>query len=314
MRRILWLVLAAPFFPSSALGWGCAGHQIVAMIARAHLTPTVSAAVDALLKSGPIDAALNRNCTDPADPMVDVTTWADDVRNSAKTGLWHYVDIPLSVTRTGGSVDAWCPDITTPPVGQNWPGCVTKAIDYNVAVVKDQSRTASDRASALRYVIHLVGDIHQPLHAEDNDDQGGNCTSFQVFKDERPSNLHSIWDSRLIQRSLDDKSITVREYAGALDSRFTARFGAMSSAKADDPVTWSWGSHAFALSAAYGNLQPAIPVEKPDPQLTCQMERDKVTALHISIDDVYYEKAIAVIEEQLATAGYRLAYLLNSLF
>jgi hypothetical protein len=315
MHRILWLVLAAPFFPSSAFGWGCAGHQMVATIARAHLTPSVSAAIDELLKSGPIAAAVNRFCRDrPADLLVDSATWADDVRVAEKNASWHFVNIPLSADRSGGSVDEWCPDIVPPASGGDWPGCVTKALEYNIAIVKDKSRSAIDRANALRYVIHFVGDLHQPLHDEDNDDQGGNCTVMQIFDNPRPGNLHSLWDSGLIQHALDAKATTQAAYAAELDSRFQAKYEAMSTAKADDPVTWAWNSYALAVSVAYGNLQPSIPVEKPDPQVTCQAERDKVTALHISVGDAYYQKAMPVIDEQLATGGYRLAYLLNSLF
>jgi hypothetical protein len=315
MRRIFWLTLAAPFFPSSAFGWGCAGHQMVAMIARAHLTPAISAAVDALLQSGPVDAAVNRFCQDrPADLMVDSATWADDVRISEKNASWHFVDIPLSVNRSSGSVDEWCPDIVPPAPGGNWAGCITKALDYNVAIVKDTSRSALDRANALRYVIHFAGDLHQPLHDENNNDQGGNCTVMQVFTNPRPGNLHSLWDSGLIQHALDAKTTTQAAYAADLNSRFGPKYEAMSTAKVDDPIAWAWSGYSLAASVAYGDLQPSIPVEKPDAQATCQAERDKVTALHISIDDAYYQKAMPVVDEQLATAGYRLAYLLNSLF
>src|SRR4051812_43590773 len=102
MRRLLRVFFLAPaffVFAPSAFGWGCEGHQMVALIARARLTPGVSAAVNELLRSVPIDAALKRYCQDrPNDPMADASTWADDVRNDEKTGEWHYVDIPRSVT------------------------------------------------------------------------------------------------------------------------------------------------------------------------------------------------------------------------
>ena len=75
MHRVLWIALVTPFFAPSAFGWGCEGHQMVALIARARLTPAVSAAVDEILRGGPIDAALNRFCKEPPnDPMADAAT------------------------------------------------------------------------------------------------------------------------------------------------------------------------------------------------------------------------------------------------
>lgn len=289
---------------------------MVAMIARAHLTPAVSSAIDEWLKSGPIAATVNRFCQDhPTDLMVDSATWADDVRNSEKNASWHFVDIPLSEDRSSGSVDQWCPEVAAPAApGGNWSGCLTKALDYNIAIVKDQSRSALDRANALRYVIHLVGDLHQPLHDETNNDQGGNCTVMQVFDNPRPSYLHTLWDSGLIQHDLDAKGETQAQYAAELDSRFKGKYEAMAASKIDDPVTWAWENHALSVSVIYADLQPPIPAEKPDPAVACQAEKDKIAALHISVGDAYFQRVIPVVDEQLATAGYRLAYLLNSLF
>src|SRR5580658_4933344 len=99
MRIALSLLAALPFLSGSAFGWGCEGHQIIALIARAHLTPAASAAVDRLLLENPIDPSLSRGCKDrPNDPMADSATWADDERNLDKTTEnWHFIDIPLAV-------------------------------------------------------------------------------------------------------------------------------------------------------------------------------------------------------------------------
>src|SRR5277367_4546306 len=97
MRTLLVVILALPILSAPAFGWGCEGHQMIALIARAHLTPEASAAVDNLLRNNPIDDAVKRFCKDrPADLMADSSTWADDVRTTEKTGPWHYVDIPLA--------------------------------------------------------------------------------------------------------------------------------------------------------------------------------------------------------------------------
>lgn len=311
-----------PALSSPALGWGCEGHQIVALIARAHLTAEASAAVDGLLRASPIDEALNRFCRDhPSDLMADSATWADDAKNREKTGVWHYIDIPRSVAAaasTGPSgVEAWCPPIGPSVDGKNRPGCITNAIGYELAILRDKASPLADRATALRYIIHFVGDIHQPLHDVDNDDQGGNCTAIQFFGEEQPANLHAIWDYKLIQRALDRGKLSPSAYAADLDKRFADRFTGLSGA-ADDPVAWAWETHGFALRNTYGNLDPGIPVgeidPKADPQAACSAERDKVRALHIVIGDRYFDNAMPVIDERLATAGFRLAKLLNEVF
>src|SRR5580704_5399862 len=140
MLRILHFAFLAPLIPSSAFGWGCEGHQMVALIARAHLTPAVSAAVDGLLRQSPIDPALIRFCQDrPADLMADSATWADDTKNQEKTSVWHYIDIPLNVVAIV-SVDPWCPPIGPSVEGKNRPGCVTDAIAYELGILRDKSR------------------------------------------------------------------------------------------------------------------------------------------------------------------------------
>src|SRR5271157_1467643 len=107
MRTLLAAIAALPLLSASAFGWGCEGHEMVALIARAHLTPQVSAEVDRLLRASPIDPALNRFCKDrPSDLMADSATWADDVKNTEKTGDWHFIDIPRAVT--SGDAAKWC--------------------------------------------------------------------------------------------------------------------------------------------------------------------------------------------------------------
>jgi hypothetical protein len=286
---------------------------MVALIARAHLTPAVSAAVDDLLRSNPIDPALTRFCQDrPNDLMADSATWADDAKNQEKTVVWHYIDIPRSAQATT-SLDPWCPPIGPSVDGKNRPGCITEAIEYEVGILRDKSRSPSERATALRYIIHFVGDIHQPLHDVDDNDQGGNCTAIQFFGEDRPANLHAIWDYKLLQHELEKDKLTQAAYATSLNTRFEAKYSAMaaSEAKADDPVAWAWETRAIAVSNTYGNLEPGIPAATPDPQSVCAAHREKVQAMHIAIGQSYFSKAMPVVDERLAIAGFRLALLLN---
>ncbi|HVW83314.1 MAG TPA: S1/P1 nuclease [Bryobacteraceae bacterium] len=313
MRSWLLTLFSLPFFANSAFGWGCEGHQMIALIARAHLTPAASAAVDELLKENPIDPAVKRFCKDrPSDPMADSATWADDAKNIEKTGLWHYVDIPLTV-KPGGRLTSWCPPIGPPVNRKERPGCVTNAIEYEWAILRDRSRTGGERATALRYIIHFVGDMHQPLHDSDNDDHGGNCTSIQFFTEGRPANLHAIWDYKLIERELAKKHMSQVEYARFLDEQLAGRW--RNSGRGKIRVTaWAWQGNKLARAVTYGALKPSIPLERSGARANCSLEREKTAALHISIDEAYFDAAMPVINEQLAKAGVRLAMLLNRTF
>ncbi|MGA2716206.1 MAG: S1/P1 nuclease [Bryobacteraceae bacterium] len=316
MRIALSLLVALPAFSGFAFGWGCEGHQMIALIARAHLTPAALAAVDRLLRGNPVDPSLNRFCKDrPNDSMADSATWADDARNIEKTAEWHFIDIPLAV-HTGSVAEQqatkWCP-----PLSDGRPGCIVTAIDYEWTILRDSSQSAAARAKALRYLIHFLGDIAQPLHASDNHDRGGNCTSLKFFADEKPQNLHGIWDYALIARDLETNKATQSRSARRLDENLSSHWTDWGESKTDI-LGWAWESHKLAETVTYADLKPQIPTEAATAGLAdqegCNAERDKVAALHISIDDRYAAQAMPVIREQLAKAGYRLAGLLNQTF
>jgi len=314
--RSLFVLLAA-FVCSSGpvFGWGCEGHQMVALIARAHLTPAASAAVDQLLRQYPIDPALNRFCKDrPDDAMADAATWADDAKNGEKTGDWHFIDIPIAVN----PVPEHEPDVMTwckPSDGK--PGCIVSAIALEWGILRDTSQPAADRAKALRYVIHFIGDLSQPLHASDNRDRGGNCTAIYFFGQEKPENLHAIWDYKIIAKDLEDRHMTQPQYAAGIDKEFSSNWQSWGTSKVDVP-SYAWDSHMLAVEVTYGNFKPPIPVAPANAGLAdndvCSAERDAVQALHFTIGAEYDSKALPVIRQQLAKAGYRLADLLNQTF
>jgi hypothetical protein len=311
MRRVLSLLAVLPLGAAPAFGWGCEGHQIIALIARAHLTPAASNAVDQLLRENQIDPELKRFCRDrPNDLMADSATWADDAKNTEKTADWHFIDIPLSVS--AGDAMNWCK-----PEPDGKPGCIVSAIDYELAILRDKTQPARVRAKALRYVIHLVGDLSQPLHASDNHDRGGNCTEIRFFSEAKPQNLHAIWDYEIVARDLEATRETQPQYARELDERFARNFPLWGQAKADI-LAWTWDSHTLASTVSYADLKPAIPAAPLNAGLAdqagCTAERATVAALHISVGDAYFSLARPVIREQLAKGGYHLAGLLNQTF
>jgi hypothetical protein len=316
MQTALCLLVALPALSGSAFGWGCEGHQMIALIARAHLTAAASVAVDRLLRENPSDPALNRFCKDrPNDLMADAATWADDARNIEKTAEWHFIDIPLGV-HTGSVPEQeamkWCA-----PLGDGRPGCIITATEDEWKLLLNTSQPAAARAKALRYLIHFLGDITQPLHASDNHDRGGNCTSIKFFAQEKPQNLHAIWDYELIAHDLDTNGATQSQFAKRLDETFSSHWADWGAARIDIPA-WAWEGHKLAETVTYADLKPPIPTEAvtagPADQEGCNAERDKVAALHISIGDRYADAAMPAIREQLAKAGYRLAGLLNQTF
>jgi hypothetical protein len=309
VRYVLSFLAALPLLTGTAFGWGCEGHQMIALIARAHLTPDASAAVDRLLRESPLDPGLNRFCKDrPDDLMADSATWADDTKNVEKTGAWHFIDIPLSIQ--DGSEMKWCGAPTA-----HQPACIVTAIEYELGILSDKSQPPPDRAKALRYVIHLMGDLSQPLHDSDNRDQGGNCTSVQFSGEGRAENLHAVWDHGILSHELAAKHSTQAEYAMMLDRTFARKWVAWGQSKTD-VARWAWEGHNLATAVVYGHLRPQIPIEPPvaADRAACDAERGKVTALHISIGRKYTDQALPVIRQQLAKAGYRLAGSLNQTF
>jgi hypothetical protein len=138
---LLSLFFVAIGLAPSAWGWGCKGHQVVALIAEARLTPRARAVVAEILSSGPISPDLRRYCDATGlDAFADSSTWADDERSiQPETAGWHFLDIPRGAPK--GDIAQYC----TPPTG-----CVTSAITDQLAVLRNAGASAEERANALR--------------------------------------------------------------------------------------------------------------------------------------------------------------------
>jgi hypothetical protein len=253
-------MLAAPV----AAAWGPEGHRIVAALAQRQLTPQAAAAVQRLL--APIHV----------HDLADIANWADDLRHDpAQQALWkstralHYVNFPRGDCHYVAPRD--CPD------GR----CVVAAIDRYAAILGDRSRSAAERLQALEFVVHFVGDVHQPLHAGYRDDLGGN--RFQVRMDGQGSNLHRVWDSGL----LDTRHLPWMAYAQRLAD--------------DGPVV----------------LPPTVAAVDAPAQWaeeSCRIVRDDgVYPPGRDITPAYVQAERPIAERRLKEAGARLATLLNRL-
>lgn len=237
--------------------WGPMGHRIVSEIAEKHLLPEVK-----------IQIEKNFNIK----KLVDVANWADKVRKKRSQGSWHYCNIEKSVRDYNKDRD--CPD----------GACVVEKIKEYVRVLKRRAVPEKKDKEALMYLIHFVGDIHQPLHMGNARDRGGNKISL-VFKG-RPANLHALWDGGLIY--LAGKSLI--QYASDLNRRVSSRD--MEKWNLSKVTDWANESRVLALDHAYVLDHPGGG----------------------SLAKGYIEKSREIINLRLSQAGVRLAGLLNRLF
>jgi hypothetical protein len=300
-------LLAATFVTSPVFAWGCKGHQTVALLAEKHLTPEVRQLLETLLKENPIDPQLKRYCGPfPGSALADSSTWPDDVRNTLKNGPWHYIDIPRGAPRA--PLASFCGD----------SGCVTQAITEQLAILKDVHADPHKRADAARYVIHFVGDLHMPLHASTNSDEGGNCVPVRFFRrnprehnHSYTPNLHSVWDTAILERDMEGAD--PNEYAEFLDQSFSPQAEAWMKAGVH-VEDWTWESHDLAESVVYANLVPNDPIEPPVPVHSCTDNNnvgERMFNQHFSVGAIYQDAAAPVVEKRIAQAGIRLAMILN---
>jgi hypothetical protein len=305
------LIVAAGSLPAHA--WGCEGHQIVALIALKHLRPDVAKQVDAILTASPITPTVRRFCRDEGLPLfAEVSTWADDYRSAHRESeALHFVDIPLSATRDKFEIEQFCKE-----------GCIVAAIGKYAQTLK-AATSPQDRADALRFLIHFVGDIHQPLHDADNGDQGGNCVPVQYEDDpvrmtnqqseSFTPNLHSVWDTEMLESMLADRDMSLDQFADSLDRRYAPNLPRWNKGTVTD---WAWEGHDLASSFAYRTLPAFVPRDTSGRTAKSCAENNHVgkrmADLHIVLGDRYDSANRPVVEEQLAKAGIRLAALLNS--
>jgi S1/P1 Nuclease len=268
------LAALALFAPASLSAWNAQGHRLVALVATNHLTPAARQQVRALLGD---------------DTLADVAVWADRyLLGNNQTSFWHYVNIPPDAASYDRDRD--CPrqpGVAAGGRGDAWRDCVVDRIRYNQERLADASFDRADRAIALKFLVHLVGDVHQPLHAL-GVERGGNGIRVSVFGSAEcryddgtpyPCNLHGVWDTELIgRRRLGDQP-----YVAELERIITQR--SWSRTAIGSPDAWAMESHTAARRA----LLPAQSV----------------------VDDAYYRAHIATVDERLALGGWRLASLVN---
>ncbi|MES2278390.1 MAG: S1/P1 nuclease [Bacteroidota bacterium] len=242
------------------ISWGFVGHRTIATIATNHLTPKAREGIRKLIG----DTAL-----------ADISTWADDVRSSnpafASTAPWHYINLSSGYNYNQfveAVKNAKAPNVYT-------------ALQKCEADLKSDTTTLPYRRIALKFVVHLVGDLHQPMHVSHAEDQGGNLV--QVTFNGDPTNLHSLWDSKLIGRHPMPVNMLTAEYDKATPEEI-ARW------QSDDTMKWLYESYMISE------------------------EIYKAAAKNPRFDDSYYNVAIPIIQKRLLQGGIRLAGVLNDIY
>ena len=209
MRRLIptiFLLLLAP----SAMAWSALGHRLVGELAQRHLDPAASAEVAVLLAG------------EATPTLAGVATWADTLRDSdpprfRATSRWHYINTPPGTC--GYVAERDCAN------GE----CVIGAIEAQRRILADHGQPLAARRDALKFLVHFVGDVHQPMHANNHVDKGGNDYQVSLRTDLQPeayarakyvdgvmgTNLHSVWDYYL----LASLRLDLPRYAGRLDAR-----------------------------------------------------------------------------------------------
>lgn len=255
------LALALTLVSTDALAWGAQGHRLVARVAETRLTPAAQAEVDRLLASEP-------------DPTLHaIAPWADELRAKdpglgKRSARWHYVNI--GEDNCHYEAQKHCK-------GGN---CIVDALKVQTAILGDRSKSDAERAQALKFVVHFTGDIHQPMHAGYGHDKGGN--DFQVQFNNRGTNLHSLWDSGMLNElKLDDD-----QYLKRLMALPAPKPGKRSSINTD-AVQWAEASCRIAIAPG---VYPGKRTLAPEYAATYR----------------------PVAEQELRLAGERLAVLLNA--
>jgi hypothetical protein len=250
--------------------WGRAGHRLTALVAEQFLTPEARAQATALLNGG---------------SLASVASWADDYRSDhPETAPWHFVDIPGSAAgqpELKFDRDRDCPVSATDPKSP-WRDCVTDRILYFEGRLGDTGLPPAERAQALKFLVHLIGDVHQPFHAI-GDERGGNGIKVNFLGSPvcgtSQCNLHAVWDDAILEeQGLSDKKYTERLVEEIKTNHWERLAGG-------EPTSWANVSHHYADNA----LAPQGAL----------------------ITREYVNEESKIVDAQLALGGLRLAHVLN---
>lgn len=247
------------YLPFQTNAWGVLGHRIVGEIAESYLTPNAKKEVAKILGT---------------ESMAMASNWADFIKSDSTMAYlspWHYVDVQGGLSHT---------DFLNYLKKDTATDAYTK-LNFLIKELKNKNLPQDKKQMYLRLIIHIVGDIHQPLHVGHPEDEGGNKIKVTWFG--TPTNLHSVWDSRLI----DFQQLSYTEYTDAINHTTKAQKAILQKQPLSE---WIWQTYQVAQNV-YSDI-------KPDDKLSY----------------VYNYKYIEILNRQLLIGGIHLAALLNEIF
>ena len=255
------LLISAIFTSSDSLAWGQNGHRVVGKIAESHITETTKSAIQPFLAG---------------ESLAQVSTWPDEMRSNPgkfwqkQSSRWHYIN---AAPNKSFSINH---DHTN---NKESVSNILEGIHYSIKTLKDKNSSLDAKQFSLRFLVHLVGDSHQPFHAGRSEDRGGNRIKVSFFGQD--TNLHSLWDTKLVE----NENLSFTEYAQFIN---TNNSELIAEYLESTPTTWIEESHNLA-NALY-----------------------KSTNEEVGYSYVY--KNTPIVKTRLLQAGVRLAGLLNAMF
>ena len=274
--RIQFLALVAAtaaLLPAPALAWGKTGHRVVAAIAETELSGLARAHVEQILG--------------PGEGLDEAATWPDDMRADPsplwqkQASPWHYV------TMNGVTYDH------APPEGD-----ALEALGRFTRTLQDPNASRADKQMALRFVVHLVGDVHQPLHAGKCCDHGANEVKVTWFG--KPTNLHAVWDSSIV----DEEQLSFTELAAKLERHITPA----------DIIAWSDVNPLDWVTESARLRDGLYPTKADLPKLVKGKKRRKGPPPLPDLSFSYVYRFTPLMEQRLSQGGVRLAAYLNAVF
>ncbi len=287
-NRFVLLSMAIVFvgvlgLPARATAFGRDGHAIIGKIADKYLSEKARAAIKELLAEHEYKSLADER----------LPNWADAIRSSGMfrtkypdMSMWHYIDVDVDVAFDKLEISDYTKD------GK----CALDALKHFQTILKDPTQPIQDRREALFFIAHIVGDLHQPLHcAERNNDKGGNLVKVQLQGDTgRASNLHSVWDTPMVKNAMG--ALTVEDFV-------TRRTGALTAEKRQEYQKgtledWILEGNKLARDKVYQDKGEKLPTDgKP-----------------VTLSDAYLKEGGEIVDVQLVKGGVRLAQFLNDTF
>ena len=271
--RVAAVAALVLLLPSPALAWGKTGHRVVAAIADTQLSGLARAHVREILGQG--------------ESLDEAANWPDEMRSDPaqfwqKTSTpWHYVTVD-GITYDHAPAE----------------GDALEALNHFKRVLQDPTADLADKQLALRFVIHIVGDLHQPLHVGKCCDRGGNDVKVTWFG--KPTNLHAVWDSALV----DDEQLSFSELAAKLERHISDK----------QLIAW-WDINPrdwISESAEYRDSLYPTAADMPKPKKGEKLKKGQPVLPDLSYSYVY--RFTPLMEQRLSQAGVRLAAYLNWVF